>query len=253
MLDDQFLDKQVRSTDRLNTMFYLEQVLIAVYVVLVLLIITFVAFNVLSPLNKAIPFLKAEDKVPVRGAYEYRYLAETYNRIYDINKQNTEKLMKEVSHDALTGIYNRREFVRLLEKKDKEIVALLLFDVDHFKLINDVNGHDMGDVVLMAVSQKIEEIFVGAGHTCRIGGVEIAVIVTDHDLSREEIYNKAFSINQRLATDYENLPKTTCSVGVAYSEEGVSNSLLFKHADKALYATKKNGRNGVTVYNSSDF
>lgn len=130
--------------------------------------------------------------------------------------------------------------------------AIGIFDCDDLKSVNDKFGHEKGDFYIKKVSELICGVFEHSP-VFRIGGDEVAVIVTDHDLSREEIYNKAFSINQRLATDYENLPKTTCSVGVAYSEEGVSNSLLFKHADKALYATKKNGRNGVTVYNSSDF
>ncbi|MBO4572636.1 MAG: GGDEF domain-containing protein [Clostridia bacterium] len=247
-MDGDYVAKQLNAADELSFMFHYEQFLVVAHIFIVLTIIALVSFNVLIPLIKAIPYLKNEQKVPVKGAYEYRYLAETYNKMFDINQRNKEELIREATHDALTGVYNRREFKQLLDQNELTVSALILFDIDHFKQINDQFGHLVGDKVLTFVSQKIEEAFGGVGYTCRIGGDEVAVIITDMSLSQEEIFNKASSINTTLEKERGDLPETYVSSGIAYFEDDMRPASLFKHADRALYITKRNGRKGCTVY-----
>lgn len=250
-MDKDYVDKQQNAADNLSFMFHYEQVLVIAYVVIVLAIISLITFKVLVPLSQAIPCIKADKKVPTKGAYEYRYLAETYNKMYDVNKEHKEQLMKEATHDALTGVYNRREFKQILDRDEKTIFAIVLFDVDRFKQVNDVNGHDVGDVVLTKVSKKIEEIYEDLGYTCRIGGDEIAVIISDRETDKEIIYRRAVSLNDAISV-LKDIPKVTVSAGIAYYEEGMETNTLFKHADRALYMTKRNMRGGCTVYNTQE-
>ena len=250
-MDKDYIDQQMKAADSLSFLFRYEQVLVIAYVIVVVMLIALISYNLLIPLIKAIPYLKAEKKIPVRGAYEYRYLADTYNRMHELNEQHKQKLVKEATHDALTGVYNRREFRQILDKNENGPVALVLIDIDHFKQINDANGHDVGDKVLTAVSRKIEEIFAGHGYTCRIGGDEIAVIVTDIALSKDDIYEKTASINAEISA-ISDIPETTVSAGIAFYKKNMATASLFKYADRALYTTKQNGRKGVTIYKSDN-
>ena len=250
-MDREFAARQKAAAGDLAFMFRYEQLLIIGYIIVVTLLILLITLNILVPLTRAIPCIKEDGKIPVQGAYEYRYLAETYNKMYDLNREHKEKLMREATHDALTGIFNRREFEQILVNNDKNVFAIALFDVDRFKQVNDVHGHDVGDAVLTKVSKKIEKIFKGVGHACRIGGDEIAVIITGKETDKDVVYEKSASVNAAISSETD-IPAVTVSAGVAYYEEGMTINSLFKHADRALYMTKRNQRGGCTVYNTQE-
>jgi diguanylate cyclase len=151
--------------------------------------------------------------------------------------------------DALTGLPNRRAFERGIEglrSPDSE-AALLILDLDHFKVVNDTHGHAAGDHVLQRVSDILRSHTRNHDLLSRLGGEELAVLLPDTDSAR------AFQIAERLRRAIEMLDISwegrsiaiTASVGVALASGATPSSELFVQADAALYAAKHNGRNRV--------
>ena len=97
----------------------------------------------IKPVLKAVEKIKDDDPIPEIGANEFRYLAQTYNKMYAIYKGSLERLNFKASHDELTGAYNRSGYDLLLSSVDMSNTHLLLFDLDNFKGINDTFGHEI--------------------------------------------------------------------------------------------------------------
>lgn len=161
---------------------------------------------------------------------------------------------KTLAHtDPLTNIGNRRAFdERLSRAYDKGVPqskALILLDIDKFKVFNDRFGHPAGDRVLTHVSQIIRANVRNA-HVSRIGGEEFAVLVEDVDeeeaLNISERLRKAVS-ETSMNNGTTNFGTLTVSVGACMSENATSAQELYKKADEALYKSKENGRNKVTI------
>lgn len=167
-----------------------------------------------------------------------------------------EKLMRrQVEHDSMTGVLNRRAFdqiLRLMEGEERDF-ALVLVDVDNFKGVNDNYGHAAGDDVLKRVSKLLVEGFRSIDRVYRVGGDEFAVIMMDVTSKHGyTIENKIAAINRQLAVHDENAPAVTLSVGAAFMDRENPGESLFKDADNALYYVKERGRNGCHIYSSKD-
>lgn len=186
----------------------------------------------------------------ITGAYEFKYLALTYNDIYELNAANEMLLRHQAEHDPLTGILNRGAFdqaKKILQLKPRPI-ALLLIDVDKFKQINDGWGHETGDKVLKKVARMLEENFRASDIPARIGGDEFAVILDDSAPQKQQaLKQKIQSMNRQLSCPKDGLPPVSLSVGGAFSQTGFSDD-LYRMADAALYTVKENGRNGCRFY-----
>ncbi|HLG19713.1 MAG TPA: diguanylate cyclase [Bdellovibrionota bacterium] len=159
-------------------------------------------------------------------------------------------------HDGLTGLFNHRYFQNSLQqeleraKRFKKKFCLILFDVDHFKKYNDINGHPMGDRLLKGVAQLMMEAIRKIDVAARYGGEEFVIITaeTDHkgtmilaDRLRETIANHPFHNREKQPDKIVSV-----SMGVAeYPTHGETKELLIEAADKALYRAKKEGRNRV--------
>jgi diguanylate cyclase (GGDEF)-like protein len=161
-------------------------------------------------------------------------------------------------HDSLTGLHNRRSFNRQLERlwrlaqREKVGLAMLICDLDHFKLYNDRYGHQGGDAVLVQIGQ----LLAGAGRrpldmSVRLGGEEFAVLL--YDISAVEARQRAEEL--RAALEHLHIAHeasstaavVTLSIGVAclFPAQGGSLAQLYEQADKALYLAKQQGRNRV--------
>jgi len=167
------------------------------------------------------------------------------------------RLMRVLAeHDSLTGLHNRRSFSRQLERlwrlaqREEVGVAMLICDVDHFKLYNDRYGHQAGDTVL----QKIGQLLAGAGRrpldmSVRLGGEEFAVLL--YDISAAEACQRAEQLRGALEqlqiphAASTTAPVVTLSIGVAclFPVQGGALAQLYEQADKALYLAKTQGRN----------
>ncbi len=160
-----------------------------------------------------------------------------------------EELIKLASLDSLTGILNRRAFFDRSEMhcqnaEDGKALTAIMFDIDHFKRVNDVFGHDIGDKALTSVVNTAQKEF---GLFARMGGEEFAMLLPG--IAKDEAMDIAEQLrlgvkNLRIDTPKKPL-KITCSYGVSEWQEGDTIEGLLKRADLALYMAKESGRNQV--------
>jgi two-component system cell cycle response regulator len=173
----------------------------------------------------------------------------------DLLRVRLEQSVELATIDPLTGLYNRRYMEGHLRTLVAQSIqkgrplSVLIADIDHFKSVNDTWGHDVGDLVLKEFALRLRSNVRGNDLACRMGGEEFLCIMPDTDLV------KALQVGERLRASIAGDPfgesaKTslciTASVGVAAVEyPGDTPETLFKRADKALYAAKRDGRNRV--------
>jgi two-component system, cell cycle response regulator len=156
------------------------------------------------------------------------------------------ELIRLARVDPLTGVLNRRAFFEAAEHMAPTPFAAIMFDVDHFKDINDSYGHDVGDQVLHVIGHEVSS---RGGVVGRLGGEEFAVLLEGANL--EAGAGHAELLRASLAglsfdTGRDRL-SVTCSLGVAAGRPGETIDQLLKRADAALYAAKAGGRNRVVA------
>jgi two-component system cell cycle response regulator len=158
------------------------------------------------------------------------------------------ELVRLASVDPLTGLHNRRVFFEMAEEaraQECRLTAVML-DIDHFKRVNDLYGHDVGDQAIAAVAKAAatEGAIIG-----RLGGEEFAMLLKDRSLA--DGAELAEELRLRIAAlrfDTDKGPMTlTCSFGVSERKPGDSIDDLLKRADVALYAAKTSGRNRMVT------
>lgn len=166
---------------------------------------------------------------------------------------DTEALEQIATHDGLTGVFNRRTFDALLEaeivraRRYSRPLSLLMIDIDHFKQVNDVHGHQAGDAILRALSKQLNDNARTIDRVCRYGGEEITVILPETDAAVE--------LGERLRAVVEGTSfdtgtgqsiSITVSIGAAsFPADADSGQTLISVADAALYEAKHGGRNRV--------
>jgi len=158
--------------------------------------------------------------------------------------------------DELTGLANRRAFGRHLERMLERAnagggkLALAIFDVDHFKSVNDSHGHAVGDQVLQRVAARALGVVRGGDVIGRLGGEEFGILMPGASLedARAAAERLRMAIQSGAREGEEELPRVTVSVGIASARAGdQSASLLSQEADRALYSAKREGRNRVRI------
>ncbi len=181
----------------------------------------------------------------------------------DISKRKDAEFKLEhlALHDPLTGLHNRYHFDNELNRLSHESKsqqanhALLYIDLDHFKVINDSQGHHQGDTVLREVSKVIKNRLRKSDLLCRIGGDEFAVLLNDS--SALEAFEAAEAICNALKLSHfqfnEQVYKISCSIGVACIDGNEADGHEYlKQADIALYVAKRRGRDLVHIYSQDD-
>ena len=202
-----------------------------------------------NPVLRAVDHIKMDQKIPIVGAAEFRYLAGTYNTMYNAYKKSIESLNYKASHDELTGVYNRAGYDLIRTSMDMKTTAMLLFDADVFKSVNDQFGHETGDRVLQKIAAVLKSNFRSDDYICRIGGDEFVVFMVH--IGQEPVQlieHKVARINQDLSVESDGVPPISLSVGVSYHPEGIEPDEMFREADTALYYVKENGRSGCCFY-----
>jgi diguanylate cyclase (GGDEF)-like protein len=156
----------------------------------------------------------------------------------------------------LTGIYNRNrlkeiaiyEFKKM--KRDKYPLSLIMFDIDHFKKINDTFGHNVGDYTLKTIASLVGGLIRESDTFVRWGGEEFIILAPSTSLQNASILAEKLRASIE-AYNFETVGRVTCSFGVA---EASTNRLdfeeLVERADKALYVAKKGGRNRVELFSN---
>jgi diguanylate cyclase (GGDEF)-like protein len=172
---------------------------------------------------------------------------------FEITFQKSEerRLIGLADRDPLTGLYNRRRFEENFEKiltraaRYGHGVALLYFDIDNFKLINDLSGHKVGDEIIQKVSQVLRQSIRATDLPVRQGGDEFAVVMDEVDI--DVVHRAVNQFRERLDSVRfrrdDRLNSISCSIGVAlYPEHGTSVGELMANADTAMYRAKSTNR-----------
>lgn len=159
-------------------------------------------------------------------------------------------LENQATTDSLTGICNRRKFLELLQMKIQEArryampLALIFFDIDHFKSVNDTYGHEAGDHGLQELSRIVAALVRQTDIFARFGGEEFVILVHNNDVRT----GRDLAEKIRLNVEQHNFPQigtVTCSFGVAQFYPDDTAETFIKRADDAMYAAKQAGRNRV--------
>lgn len=166
-----------------------------------------------------------------------------------------QKVEQMASTDELTGLINRREMMFLLNRqkaqadRGKTCFSVCFFDIDHFKLVNDTFGHNIGDIVLKRFAAEILMVIRDADLFARFGGEEFLLLVTDNDI------NGAMTAAERIRKAVEGIDlsdvasdlSVTLSAGIAQFQAKEDIRSLLARADKALYLAKNSGRNCIKL------
>ncbi len=177
-------------------------------------------------------------------------LGELRARVAEV-EERTRRLRDQSLRDPLTGVWNRRAFdARFAEEsaratRYRQPLALVLWDLDRFKAVNDAHGHQAGDLVLQALVGRVAGLLRSCDFVARVGGEEFVAVLPNTDLSKARV--AAEKIRAGVASMPVNLPagpvQLTTSLGVAALQPGETPSSLFARADEALYRAKAAGRN----------
>ncbi len=174
-------------------------------------------------------------------------------RLYTELQQREAEIRVLATMDPLTGLYNRRHFDDRMRAIDEghwpAEVHLLLIDLDSFKKINDVYGHEAGDHVLRDVAGRLR---VSAGHDvtlARLGGDEFGILLSGVSARAGTTATAIIAAMQPPVIHASKALKIACSIGIASRPAGPKQSvILLREADKALYAAKSAGRNRFVVF-----
>ena len=172
------------------------------------------------------------------------------------------KLENQSIRDSLTGLFNRhfmqisldRELARAARRK--QMLAIFMLDLDHFKRFNDTYGHAAGDAALKTIAEIFRSSVRTEDIACRYGGEEFTIMLPD--VTPQAAYERAEAIrravmNVRLPFQGEMLSSFSISIGVAlYPKDAESADVLLSRADQALYRAKRSGRNRVVVHEASE-
>lgn len=192
-------------------------------------------------------------------AYQQQIIS-NFGEIVKLSMANinlNEALREQAIRDPLTGLFNRRYLNEWLPqmlhhiKRAKQTLCVSMIDLDYFKRINDLYGHDAGDEVLKFLGTLLKNSFRESDIACRIGGEEFVIVIINADLQlvvprmeyiRGEIKNARIYAQDRL------LPPVTLSVGIAVApQHGETASDILRVADSALYAAKEAGRDRIVI------
>jgi len=192
--------------------------------------------------------LKENDIILVGDNTEF-----VFERMREAEARAQVEIYYKATRDALTGTYNRRFFEDTIKRDiqtrngDSSGMGLIIFDVDHFKKVNDTHGHQAGDEVLREIGKRVPGMIRGEDIFARIGGEEFALILRTSDpqtvvMMAERL--RALMHDKAVKADGKELP-ITISVGSCYYKGPIAITFerLYKLTDEALYEAKHAGRN----------
>jgi diguanylate cyclase (GGDEF)-like protein/PAS domain S-box-containing protein len=172
-------------------------------------------------------------------------------------RHNEKTLTRKATQDALTGLFNRAEFERLLESRIADAnrhetsIALLYIDLDRFKSINDTQGHHVGDQVLKAAADRLRESARDTDLVARLGGDEFVMVLDSNEPRRAAslVSGKILQSFARVVDVDTGKIQIGTSIGIAiYPDDSTHSEDLLKCADKAMYQAKSSGRSNYRFY-----
>ena len=197
-------------------------------------------------------------------ARNFTSMAKKLNAQFDELRNQRRILHRVAHHDALTGLPNRilledrMNQAIIKARRDKTEVAVMLVDLDNFKPVNDLYGHDVGDKLLQQVALKMLTAVREVDTVARIGGDEFMIIISSRDqhltnmdlrlISRQIAEKIRAQLSQPLHIQHHQI-NISCSIGIAlHPQDGSTIDSLTKHADQAMYYAKSAGKNIIKHY-----
>lgn len=258
-----WIRRQVKTSER-----YLMLNLVVtgvIFLVVVMVLLNRLILARLARLDKGVATIRhagdLDVRLPVQGRDELECLAATINDTLDTLQQTQNALRHDALHDPLTGLANRTLFFQRVEaametarREPCSTIAVLMIDIDHFKLINDSFGHVAGDELLILVARRLCLSFRREDTVARLGGDEFAVLLAP---LKDE--NEALLLARRLLDHLRNPISwerqslhLSASVGIAPCREYYSSpEQLLRDADTAMYRAKQGGRNCVALFDET--
>lgn len=190
---------------------------------------------------------------------DLRRTAEELSRSNSELQESEKRLRHLANHDPLTGLPNRKLFNEKLQQlvewgeETQQLFSLLFLDLDGFKPVNDTLGHDMGDILLKAVAQRIKNCLRSSDIVCRLGGDEFTVMLPGikHPLDSTIVADKILATVAAPYMLQGNSIQITVSMGISvYPMDSLDPNELIKLADMAMYEAKRSGRNQYQVTNT---
>ncbi len=166
-----------------------------------------------------------------------------------------EQIKDMANKDFLTGAYNRRYFfdagnaIFLKARRKEQPITVIMLDIDNFKNINDTYGHDIGDIAIKEIQRILDENLRASDLFARFGGEEFCILL--EDITRANVEKLFEKIRKKFENNIIDVNGTRLSYTVSFGGSyGMASSLdeMVKLADKALYESKENGRNKVTIH-----
>lgn len=268
-MDGYFLAEQKNIIKELRNNTETLTTLIIFIIILFLLFISAIIWSldwmVFKPINQVVMALKStafERDAPKILAVNSREISSLVEAFSEMNEQVSHRqnaLEHQALHDYLTGLPNRLmlnerlEYQILQSERDKQNFSLFLIDLDHFKDVNDSLGHLMGDILLENVAKRLTEQVRKVDTIARLGGDEFAIILPD--TNKEQSESLATKINISI-TKLFNIDNQIINIGLSigivnFPEDGTDKISLLKHADIAMYLSKKN-RTCFSHYDSDE-
>jgi diguanylate cyclase (GGDEF)-like protein/PAS domain S-box-containing protein len=177
----------------------------------------------------------------------------TERKLLEAELSKERELLKyQATYDVLTKLYNRQKFEEILEVEfDRRarygtVFSAIMFDIDNFKHINDNFGHLAGDMVLQELGKLIQKCVRKTDMACRWGGEEFLIVTPQTDL--QGAMSLAENLRESIAENiFPTIGRITCSFGVSSYAQDDDRDLLIKRVDDALYISKKEGKNKITL------
>lgn len=188
---------------------------------------------------------KVAETEDLKESLERALNVEVRKRMYAIEKSN-ERLLEMSKTDLMTKAYNKITILNLIEKlisKKERPFSILMFDIDHFKRINDTLGHVTGDLCLRTLASIASANIREMDYLGRYGGDEFIIVLPGLSTGEAKFVAERFRSRVSESSD----PRLTVSIGIAtYPEDGTTVKELISAADKGLYRSKSKGRNTVS-------
>jgi diguanylate cyclase (GGDEF)-like protein len=197
-----------------------------------------------------------EEHAPENEIREFAELAESFNSMTARFRESTARLVHKAFHDPLTGLPNRALFMTRIQqalttaRHRGEHVAVLFFDIDRFKVLNDTLGHSAGDRLLVVFARRLSAIVQGNRLFARLAGDEFILLVQGRSAEAEAIAvaDSILEALKRPLIVHGREMFVTCSIGIAGSDDSDTSTELLRKADIALYRAKARGRARYSLY-----
>ncbi len=197
-----------------------------------------------------------DELVPSAQIREFAQLSESFNSMTAKFRESTARLVHKAFHDPLTGLPNRALFMTRIQQSltnarhRDEHVAVLFFDIDRFKVLNDTLGHGAGDRLLVVFARRLSAMVQGNRLFARLAGDEFILLVQGRSAESEAISvadNILDALKRPLIVHGREM-FVTCSIGIAISDNADTSTELLRKADIALYRAKARGRARYSLY-----